>query len=147
METIGERLIYLLNRGSLSPSDFAKGISASTGNVGDWLAGRSKPGSKALLKISKFFNVSQEWLLEGRDVPLEYAISAGQENKAGFDPFVDEVLKNDPELQEFWKAMVEREDLRILFKKSRPLKPSTVKQIIAWIKAVEDAEAEEENRP
>jgi transcriptional regulator with XRE-family HTH domain len=147
LDTIGERLIYLLNRNNLTPSDFARGINASTGNVGDWLAGRSKPGSKALLKISKFFDVSQEWLLEGKDDTPDYARSGDPENRPGFDPFVEEVLKNDPELQEFWKAMIEREDLRILFKKSRPLKPSTVKQIIAWIKAVEDAEAEEENRP
>lgn len=153
MDTIAQRIIFLRNSKDMSTTDLGKAIDVSTGNIGDWESGRSKPGSKSLLKLCKFFNVNQEWLLEGKgDIYIssqlvntsENGISTHSKENSKLDPLAEDALKNDPELQEFWAEMIQREDLRVMFKKSKKLPPQTVKQIIAWIKAVEDAESQEE---
>lgn len=123
----------------------ANKIGVSSGNVSDWENERSKPSSDAIINISNFFNVSADWLLTGKSFDSSNVI----ENKSNvkqpvFEPLVEEALKDDPELYSFWETMMDREDLKLLFKKTKPLKPKTVKQIIAWIKAIEDEESQEE---
>lgn len=44
--------------------ELAQAIGVSNGNVGDWERGRSKPGYDALAALSRFFEISPEYLLE-----------------------------------------------------------------------------------
>lgn len=48
----------------LSQTQLAKEIGVSAGNIGDWEIGRSKPGYVALAALSRFFEVSADYLLE-----------------------------------------------------------------------------------
>ena len=150
MHTIGYRLRELRKSHNLTLKQLAEILGVSHGNISDWESERSKPSADAIVNISKYFNVSADWLLTGKDNAnksndVENATSTDNELPIPkFDPVVEEALKDDPELQEFWGEMIEREDLRLLFKKSRPLKPRTVRQIIAWIKTIEDEESRED---
>lgn len=65
--SIGQRIRELRGQTGISQQDLAKEIGVSRGNVGDWEVGKAKPGADALIAITKHFNVSADWVLEGKD--------------------------------------------------------------------------------
>ncbi|EJL38973.1 SOS response transcriptional repressor, RecA-mediated autopeptidase [Brevibacillus sp. CF112] len=69
MNTIAERIEYLIEKKGLSKNQFAKEVGISTGNLGDWKRGKSMPGANALIAISSFFDVSLDWLMTGKERP------------------------------------------------------------------------------
>ncbi|MDQ0492806.1 transcriptional regulator with XRE-family HTH domain [Paenibacillus brasilensis] len=44
---------------------FCEKLKISVGNLGDWRSGKTTPGTKHLIQISDFFNVSLDWLMKG----------------------------------------------------------------------------------
>lgn len=66
-ETLIATLINLLN---ISQKDFAQAIGASTGNVHDWVSGRSHPSKTSKEKICSIFNISKKWLDSGEGNPF-----------------------------------------------------------------------------
>lgn len=152
MNTIGDRIIFLREKNNISQRKLAKDLGLSSGNISSYENNKRIPSTETVIALANYFNISTDWILKGESQVNNYNITPNKEmtlnenlesyNK--FDPLVEESLKDDPELYSFWQTMMDREDLKLLFKKSKPLKPKTVKQIIAWIKAVEDAEAQED---
>ena len=64
---IGERIKHLREESRITQAELAKEIGVSPGNVGDWERGRAKPGFDALLALSRFFQISVDWLMTGED--------------------------------------------------------------------------------
>lgn len=86
---IKDRIVSLRNKAGLSQVKLAKGISVSAGNVSDWETGRAKPGADALRNLSRFFNVSIDWIVTGYEAgqdgntlqdEIQNRKSAGSEN-------------------------------------------------------------------
>lgn len=48
----------------LTQGQLAKEVGVSSGNIGDWEIGRSKPGYNALAALARVFDVSADYLLE-----------------------------------------------------------------------------------
>ncbi|WP_053373935.1 helix-turn-helix domain-containing protein [Paenibacillus sp. FJAT-27812] len=74
MHDIKRRLKQLRQEKNLTMSEFAKLISVSPGNVGDWESESrtSIPGAKALISIATIFDVSLDWILLGhKSTPLD----------------------------------------------------------------------------
>ena len=61
----------LRTRKNISQPQLAKEISVSSGNISDWETGRSKPGYVALSALSRFFEVSADYLLELDNEPVK----------------------------------------------------------------------------
>ena len=66
-ETIIATLINILNT---TQKDFAKAIGASTGNVHDWVSGRTNPSKTSKEKICSTFHISKDWLDTGEGNPF-----------------------------------------------------------------------------
>ena len=66
-ETIIATLINLLN---ITPKDSAQAIGASTGNVHDWVSGRTHPSKTSKEKICSTFHISKNWLNTGEGNPF-----------------------------------------------------------------------------
>ncbi len=64
---IGERIKHLREESRITQAELAKEIGVSPGNVGDRERGRAKPGFDALLALSRFFQISVDWLMTGED--------------------------------------------------------------------------------
>lgn len=64
----------LRNQKGMSQPQLAKEIGVSSGNVSDWETGRSKPGYVALSTLSRFFEVSADYLLELDSSPVKTGI-------------------------------------------------------------------------
>lgn len=60
----GTLLRELRMKRKITQIELAQAIGVSNGNVGDWERGRSKPGYDALAALSRFFEISPEYLLE-----------------------------------------------------------------------------------
>lgn len=67
MQTIGERIKYLRNKRKLSMAELEKAIDAATGSVNNWEKDRRVPGGNNIIALSRFFNVSTDWLLTGKE--------------------------------------------------------------------------------
>lgn len=61
----------LRNKRGVSQPQLAKAVGVSPGNISDWETGRSKPGYVALAALSRFFEVSSDYLLELDDTPVK----------------------------------------------------------------------------
>lgn len=69
MQTIYERIEYLIKQKGLTKKSFCEQLNISTGNMGDWKRGKSTPGTHKLIEIGAFFHVSLDWLILGRNTP------------------------------------------------------------------------------
>lgn len=77
---IGNRLKDLRTEIGLSQSQLAKKLGVSAGNVGDWERERSKPGADALIILSKFYNKSIDWILQGEEFNSNLRVDAEKVN-------------------------------------------------------------------
>lgn len=85
MESIGSRIRFLRTEKSVSQAKLAKQIAVSSGNVGEWETGRSKPGADALIALSTFFDVSTDWILTGKENQQSNAQISEQETNINED--------------------------------------------------------------
>lgn len=60
-----ERLNFLIKKNGLSQAKLEKAIGISNGSVSKWK--KSLPSIKTIKKIAEFLNVSDDWLLTGKD--------------------------------------------------------------------------------
>lgn len=63
--TLAERLEIILKHYKLTQKQFAESINYSPGNITDWIKGRYKPSSRALVNIQNTYKISQNWLING----------------------------------------------------------------------------------
>ena len=66
-EKFSVRLQMALNTKNIKPFEFAKDTGISKSLISHYLSGKYKPGDENLEKISKYLNVSQQWL-DGYDI-------------------------------------------------------------------------------
>ena len=65
---IRERVIYLVRKSGMTQKEFAKAINAHETTVNGWFLKQNRnPSAKYIIPICKLFNVSQEWLLTGKE--------------------------------------------------------------------------------
>lgn len=121
-------LKLLREENGISQTEFAEYLQVTRQAYNYYENGKRNPDYDTLRKIADYFKVSTDYLL-------------GLTNER-INP-VDQALSDDPELQAFWNTMREREDLQLMFKKSKTLSPDAIKQIVGIIKLIEDKEDEE----
>ncbi|MFW6027077.1 MAG: helix-turn-helix domain-containing protein [Candidatus Woesearchaeota archaeon] len=90
---------------------------------------KRQPDNKILQEIADIFNVSIDYLLGNTDGPRPA-------------DKIKSAISDDPELQDFWDKLSQREDLKMMFKQTKDLPPKTVKQVFRIIKTIEEKEEE-----
>lgn len=68
MDVIG-RVNLLQQQSGMNQKNLALDIGLSHNAFTTWNKGKAKPGLRQLIRISKYFNVSLDWLVFGDDVP------------------------------------------------------------------------------
>jgi len=89
MNTI-ELILKLASDKGITQKELSNEIGISTGNLSDWKNKRSKPSTDTLLKISKYFNVSVDYLLTGNEQPPQ------KPNKGVWIPVMGEIAAGMP---------------------------------------------------
>jgi transcriptional regulator with XRE-family HTH domain len=71
IQTIYSRIEVLIASRKMTKKAFCEDVGISTGNFGDWKRGKSVPSANKLVEIAKYFDVSLDWLMTGKERSAE----------------------------------------------------------------------------
>jgi transcriptional regulator with XRE-family HTH domain len=130
---LSKRIKLLREEHGLSQVKLGQILNVSQQAIGKWEKGIAEPNSETIRAMADYFDVSSDFLLGKSNIrnPFEAADK------------ISDALGEDEELFEFWETLRQREDLKLLFKQTKDLKPKDIQQIIRIIKAIEDEEEKE----
>lgn len=127
---VGDRIRDLRVRRGFKQQELADKLRVSRQVLSNWERGYTPVDAKGIAKLSNILEVSVDYLLDGFD-------------KSSPTKQIALALEDDDELLSFFNELSKREDLKLLFKQTKDLRPETIKRIIRYIKIVEDEEADE----
>jgi transcriptional regulator with XRE-family HTH domain len=147
----GSRLKELREQQGMSQRELAKLLQLSPSTIAMYELGQRSPDKETIIKIADLFSVTVDYLLGRPSVVVTQSQHPGAINAGGFERVLASMpegpekeslaaLVDDVELFIFWKEMMRRDDLLLLFKHSRPLSPEAIKRVIRYIKMVEEEE-------
>lgn len=122
-----DRLKELRKEKEITQEKLANYLNVSRSTIAGYETGKRKPEYETLQKLANYFNVSVDYLL-------------GNSKERSSAEKIKKAISDDGELQEVWEQISQRENLQLLFKQTKDLDDSTIKQIIRIIKAIEDEE-------
>jgi len=108
--------------------DLAEEIGTTKSTISRYENNKREPKKHFIEKTADYFGVSTDYLL-------------GLTNNRSNADKIKKAISDDPELQETWEQIAQRENLQLLFKQTKDLDDKAIKQIIRIIKAIEDEEA------
>ena len=124
---LSDRLKKLRKEKGLYQKDVAEEIGLTASAIGFYEQGKRKPDNDTLQRLADYYDVSTDYLL-------------GRTNERSPADKIKKAISDDPELQETWEQIAQRENLQLLFKQTKDLDDKAIKQIIRIIKAIEDEE-------
>lgn len=101
MQSIYDRIEYLIKQKGLTKKSFCEQLNISTGNMGDWKRGKSTPGTHKLIEIGAFFHVSLDWLILGKNGPEVLRESSVNYGLGEEQPQGDRTIELLPKEKEF----------------------------------------------
>lgn len=126
--SISKRLRKLRKENNMTQEDVAKKLGITRAAVGLYEQGKRNVDNETLMKLSDIFGVSVDYLLGGT-------------NERSSADKIKKALTDDPELSDAWEKISQREDLQLLFKQTKDMDESSIRQVIRIIKAIEDEES------
>ena len=133
--SFGKRLKSLREEKELSQRALAKILNMAPSTLAMYEVDKREPDFETVKKFADYFKVTTDWLLEHTHEYFSPGLTAAKK--------IEQSLQDDDELLEFWYELSQRNDLQLLFKQARQLKPESIKKIIEVIKMIEDKEANE----
>ena len=70
MDTIGSRILYVLEKKSVKKIRFAESLNVSPAFVTEMCAGRKFPSDRTIADICRVYNVNEDWLRDGTGEPF-----------------------------------------------------------------------------
>lgn len=128
MKTLGEKIKNLRKDNNMTQSDLGKILNIAKSTISQYENNINTPDINMLKKISKVFDVS-----------LDYLVNNSPADK------IKKAISDDPELADAWEKLSQREDLQLLFKQTKDMNESDIRQVIRIIKAIEDEEEQRYN--
>lgn len=125
---LAKRIKKLRSEKGITQQQLADKIGVSRATVAGYESRGKEPPYDTLQKIANYFNVSTDYLL------------GNTEEKSPADK-IKKALTDDPELSDAWEKISQREDLQLLFKQTKDMDKSSIRQVIRIIKAIEDEES------
>lgn len=109
-------------------ADLAKYLGLKQQTISAYENGTNEPDLKTLSKMSKYFDVSIDYLI-------------GRSNVRDPADKIAQAIGDEQDLKRFWEEVKKRRELKLLFKQIKDLPPDHIKRIIRIIKAIEDEDA------
>lgn len=70
MQTIGDRIAFVIKEQKMNQSDFAKALKITPSSVSTMISGKSNPSAQTIDQICTKFGYSPEWLSTGEGEPI-----------------------------------------------------------------------------
>lgn len=128
MSTFADRFKKERLNKNLTQAELADKFHTDKSSISKYENGHSMPELPILQEYAEFFGVSIDYLL-------------GNTNERSSADKIKKALTDDPELSDAWEKISQREDLQLLFKQTKDMDESSIRQVIRIIKAIEDEEA------
>lgn len=77
-----ERILTLIEHSGLSDAALSQQISIGNGIIGKWRSGKQKPSLDAVVKIADYFNVSIDYLVNGKQITEQLPVTPLSETDA-----------------------------------------------------------------
>lgn len=71
MDCIVERILFLVKNSGFTAKIIMEEAEISRSSITEWKKGKAKPSTDAIIKLSKYFNVSTDYLLLGEEKKVE----------------------------------------------------------------------------
>jgi transcriptional regulator with XRE-family HTH domain len=130
--TFAERLKQLRKENGITMEDLAEEIGTTKSTISRYENNKREPKKHFIEKTAEYFNVSTDYLL-------------GLKNEKSSADKIKKAISDDPELHDVWDKISKRENLQLLFKQTKNLDDSSIRQIIRIIKAIEEDEEKRYN--
>lgn len=127
METIGERLKRLREEAGISLQILAEHTSLSKGNLSSYENNKFKPSADALVGLARYFRVSIDWILTGREREADDRSErqAGAERLPELSDELRNILAMYQQLTERHQGKVERYIEELLERQPIATKPAS----------------------
>lgn len=148
----GARLKELREENSLTQAELGEKLNLRKANISKYENEKLQPNLETLNFLASFFKVSVDYILGNSDI-REIANASKNEishlqqtvdTNEVITKSIEDAIKDDPDLLEFFLELKQRNDLKLLLKEVKTLSQPTIKRIIRYIKMVEDEEATNE---
>ena len=70
MQTIGDRIAFVIKEQKMNQSDFAKALKITPSSVSTMISGKSNPSAQTIDQICTKFGYNPEWLSTGEGEPI-----------------------------------------------------------------------------
>jgi len=127
MTTFQNRLYELIEEKGITQQQLAGEIDTTKSTISRYLTGKIEPKKHFIEKLADYFDVSVDYLL-------------GRSNEKQSANEIKKAISDNPELIKAWEEISRREDLQILFKQTKDMDESSIRQVIRIIKAIEEEE-------
>ena len=131
-KTYAERIKYAMEEKGISQSELVKRTGLNKGAISSYLNNKYKPKQDAIYLLAKALGVSEIWLmgLTENMYPIE------EHPQWGNDTANQEYLSNDPEVLALYNEIKNRQDIYILFDKTKDLEPKDVESILMFVQTI-----------
>lgn len=140
-----DRLVRLRKEKGLSQEGLARELNVSQSLISYYESGRKQPGYDTLAEMGRLFAVSIDYLMGLTDNPRGTHLNL--KNPAGGDEEVSrevralaDIIKDNPGLVQYSREIAQREDLQLMVREARNLKPETVRKLVEVMKLIDDQE-------
>lgn len=127
----GRRLRKLRKEKNITQKKLGEILGISEQAISNYERENRKPDTETLQKLSSIFSCSIDYLLGSTD-------ERSPAHK------IKEAVQGDPELQELWKRMQERDDLQLAFKQLTDLSPRDIREVMRVIERIQKEEYAED---
>lgn len=131
--TFGERLQEALDFRNKKASELANGTGLSQSLISQYLNDKFEAKNDKALLIANYLNINVMWLMGLGGEMIEINTKNSQ---WGNDAANREYLKDKPELQAIYDEMIRRDDIYILFDKSKDLEPKDVESVLMFVQTI-----------
>lgn len=127
----GKLFNKLCEQSGKSNAEIARGLDIDKATVGRWRTGERSPKLSSLSTIADYFNV---------DIKIFSRSKTQTENESAFqygnDTANREYLADKPELLEIYNEITTRDDIALLFDKTKDLEPKDVESVLMFVQTI-----------
>ena len=134
MRTMGEVIKSLRLEKHMSQEQFASLFKVASSTVGMWENDNRVPNEETKEAIADYFNIDMNYLY-GK-TPIRNSYRDGDLSQWGNHEANLKYLENKPELQAIYKEIVNRDDIYVLFDKTKDLDPKDVESVLMFVQTI-----------
>lgn len=122
----GEMVLKYMKKNGWTMKELGEKVNRGESTVSMWISGKSTPPMGIVQKLADLFNISTDSMIYGES---EY-------NQFGNDQANIEYPHDKPELLEIYNEIKNRDDIYLLFDKTKDLEPKDVESVLLFVQTI-----------